>query len=100
MELYDDYVEQKKSNAPMIIGVCITILVLMTILIVFGILYLKNTNNQFAPRYSKKSIEYIKKLKTDKETFLEYINNNQNFSNDFKMLYDLCQVNPSFFYSE
>lgn len=49
---------------------------------------------------TKESVEYIKKLKTDKETFLEYINNNQNFSNDFKMLYDLCQVNPSFFYSE
>ena len=26
------------------------------------VLYLKNTNNQFAPRYSKKSIEYIQNL--------------------------------------
>lgn len=43
MELYDDYVEQKKSNAPMIIGVCITILVVITILIIFGILYLKSS---------------------------------------------------------
>lgn len=43
MELYDEDVEQKKSKAPMIIGVCITILVIMTILIVLGILYLKNS---------------------------------------------------------
>ena len=34
MELYDEDVEQKKSKAPMIIGVCITILVVITILII------------------------------------------------------------------
>lgn len=43
MELYDDYVAQKKSKAPMIIGVCIAILVVITILIIFGILYLKSS---------------------------------------------------------
>ena len=43
MELYDESVEQRKSKAPMIIGVCITILVVITILIIFGILYLKNS---------------------------------------------------------
>lgn len=43
MELYDEDVEQKKSKAPMIIGVCITILVVITILIICGILYLKTS---------------------------------------------------------
>lgn len=41
MELYDEDVEQKKSKAPMIIGVCIAILVVITMLIIAGILYLK-----------------------------------------------------------
>lgn len=41
MELYDEDVEQKKSKAPMIIGICIAILVVITILIIVGILYLK-----------------------------------------------------------
>lgn len=43
MELYDEEVEQKKSKVPMIIGICIAILVVITILIVVGIFYLKNS---------------------------------------------------------
>lgn len=43
MELYDNVVEQKKSQVPMIIGICITILVIITVLIIFGIIYLKSS---------------------------------------------------------
>lgn len=43
MELYDNVVEQKKSQIPMIIGICITILVIITVLIIFGIIYLKSS---------------------------------------------------------
>lgn len=43
MELYDRELEQKKSQIPMIIGICITILVIITILIIFGIIYLRNS---------------------------------------------------------
>ena len=43
MELYDEEKEQKKSKAPMIIGICIAILVAITIMIVVGIIYLKNS---------------------------------------------------------
>lgn len=43
MELYDENVEQKKSKIPMIIGICIAVLVIITILIVVGIIYLKNS---------------------------------------------------------
>lgn len=43
MELYDDNSEQKKSKVPMIIGICIFILVLLTGLIIAGIIYLKNS---------------------------------------------------------
>lgn len=43
MELYDEEVNEKKSKAPMIIGICIAILVVITILIAIGIIYLKNS---------------------------------------------------------
>ena len=43
MELYDENVEQKKSKVPMIIGISIAILVVITILIIYGIIYLKNS---------------------------------------------------------
>lgn len=43
MELYDEKVEQKKSKVPMIIGICIAILIVITILIICGIIYLKNS---------------------------------------------------------
>ena len=43
MELYDENVEEKKSKTPMIIGISIAVLVVITILIVFGIFYLKQS---------------------------------------------------------
>ena len=43
MELYDEEVNQKKSKMPMIIGICIAVLVFITGLIVWGIIYLKSS---------------------------------------------------------
>lgn len=43
MELYDEQINEKKSKAPAIIGICISILVIITMLIIFGIIYLKNS---------------------------------------------------------
>lgn len=43
MELYDEELEQKKSKVPMILGISIIILLLLTALIVYGIIYLKNS---------------------------------------------------------
>lgn len=43
MELYDEDLEQKKSKTPLVIGICITILVFITILIICGIIYLKSS---------------------------------------------------------
>ena len=43
MELYDGVGEQKKSQVPMIIGICIAILLVITVLIICGIIYLKNS---------------------------------------------------------
>lgn len=43
MELYDEVKEERKSKAPAIIGVCIVILVILTIMVFAGILYLKNS---------------------------------------------------------
>lgn len=43
MELYDEEIEQRKSKAPMIIGICIAILVIMIIMIIAAIIYLKNS---------------------------------------------------------
>ena len=43
MELYDENMEEKKSKIPMIIGICIVILIIITGLIVYEIIYLKNS---------------------------------------------------------
>lgn len=43
MELYDEDIELKQSKVPFIIGICIAVLIFVTILIIIGILYLKNS---------------------------------------------------------
>lgn len=43
MELYDEGKMQKQSKAPAIIGICIAILVVMTIIVFSGIIFLKNS---------------------------------------------------------
>ena len=48
------------------------------------------------PQIVEETLDYIKKLKTDDEEFLDYLYKNQNFSNDFIVLYTLCKKNPEF----
>jgi len=43
MELYDENLEEKKSKIPTILGISIVVLIILTILIVAGIIYLKNS---------------------------------------------------------
>ena len=44
----------------------------------------------------KVSIEYINRLKTDDDFFLEYLRKNINFSNDYEALIALCEQNRDF----
>ena len=48
----------------------------------------------------KKSIDYINKLKTDNDVFIDYLKKNANFSNDFEVLIALCEHNKDFVRSE
>ena len=47
-----------------------------------------------------KTVEYIDKLKTDDEFFLDYLSNHVTFSNDFEVLVALVKHNPDFIYSD
>ena len=51
------------------------------------------------PDVVTRTVDYINALKTDDETFFEYLRNNINFSNDFEVLLKLCEHNPKFVYS-
>ena len=44
----------------------------------------------------KESVEYINKLKQDDDAFLEYLEKNKNFSNDYEVLIALCEQNRDF----
>lgn len=46
------------------------------------------------------SVDYIEKLKTDDNVFLQYLEDNKNFSNDFEVLVALCEYNKEFIRSE
>ena len=48
------------------------------------------------PAVCSKTVEYINNLKNDNETFLEYLEKNKNFSNDFEVLIALCNHNTDF----
>ena len=48
----------------------------------------------------KKSKDYIELMKKDDDVFLEYLKENQNFSNDYVVLVHLCEQNPLFVRSE
>ena len=45
---------------------------------------------------TKDSLEYIIQLKTDTNVFLDYLEKNENFSNDFRVLIELVKRNPDF----
>lgn len=46
------------------------------------------------------SIDYINKLKTDDDVFLDYLRDNSNFSNDYEVLIALVEQNRDFLRSE
>lgn len=48
------------------------------------------------PDVCKESIEYINRLKTDDDFFLDYLEKNVNFSNDYNVLVELCKQNKDF----
>lgn len=47
----------------------------------------------------KESVEYVERLKTDNEFFMEYLKKNKNFSNDYEVLIALCEHNSEFYRS-
>ena len=51
------------------------------------------------PDVVQTSVDYIKKLKRNDNTFLDYLRDNQNFSNDFEVLLALVDQNPDFIHS-
>lgn len=51
------------------------------------------------PEVASCSAEYINRLKSDDKTFLEYLKENSNFSNDYEVLVALVEHNPDFIYS-
>lgn len=48
----------------------------------------------------EKSVNYITDLKTKDDVFLDYLEKNSNFSNDYKVLIALCEQNPDFLRSD
>lgn len=64
MEVYDEVKEQRKSTAPAIIGVCIAILVVITIVIFIAIIYLKNS-------ITKISIDGVRNTEIEEIFYLE-----------------------------
>ena len=44
----------------------------------------------------KDSTNYVNQLKRDNEAFLQYLDKNKNYSNDFEALIALCEQNPDF----
>ena len=51
------------------------------------------------PEVVKESVEYVERLKTDNEFFMEYLEKNKNFSNDYEVLIALCEHNSEFYRS-
>lgn len=48
------------------------------------------------PDVVRDSLDYVKRLKTDDDFFLEYLRKNDNFSNDYNVLIALCEHNHEF----
>lgn len=48
------------------------------------------------PSVCSKTVDFINKLKTDNNAFLDYLRKNKNFSNDFEVLIALCEHNRDF----
>lgn len=52
------------------------------------------------PNVVKKSKDYVDLLRTDDDAFIQYLKDNENFSNDFEVLVALCEQDPLFVRSE
>ena len=52
------------------------------------------------PNVVNKSKKYIELLKKDNDVFLDYLEENKNFSNDFEVLVALCEQNKEFLRSD
>lgn len=57
---------------------------------------INSLDNSIMPQVVQKTLNYIQKLKTDDDEFLNYLRLNENFANDYKVLCDLCSVNNDF----
>lgn len=61
---------------------------------------INSLNLEIMPAVAQKSVAYIEKLKTDDAVFLEYLDKNKNFSNDYEVLIALVNQNSMFLQSE
>ena len=52
------------------------------------------------PQVVQCTLDYIAKLKSDDNAFLDYLRDNINFSNDYEVLIALCEQDPDFVRSE
>lgn len=52
------------------------------------------------PQVVQCTMDYIEKLKTDDDAFLDYLRDNRNFSNDYEVLIALCEQDRDFIRSE
>ena len=93
MELYDERISQKKSKIPTVIGICIVILVLITILIFCGIIYLKNSiviiEIDGEKNTELEKILYVESTETGTELYIPIIQmanylNYEGFNGDYK----------------
>lgn len=57
-------------------------------------------DNNIMENVVKKSVDYITELKINDDVFLDYLEKNSNFSNDYDVLVALCKQNPEFVRSE
>lgn len=55
---------------------------------------------EMMPAVVECSLDYIRKLKTDDDVFLDYLRDNTNFSNDYEVLVALVEQNRDFLRSE
>lgn len=112
MELYEE-VEEKKSKAPLIIGISITILLILTALVVWGIIYVKDlivtvkidgkTNNDveqllYINTTEQSSKMYIPIVKVAKHLGYEgYVGHYQNKSEDNTKCHVSCEFETAMF---
>lgn len=61
---------------------------------------INSLDNDIMEDVAKTSVDYINKLKTDDDVFLEYLSLNRNFSNDYEVLVALVEQNRDFLRSD